>query len=95
MTVGTKKGNQTANGYEVILVMKVYDNSTNELLDSLETTVKQKYDWSISTSTAQYPEGRTLTTDLFSGTNIILYQAFKGEGIDTTFKYSMPYTINE
>ena len=36
LTVGTKKGNQTANGYEVVLVMKIYDNTTGALLNSYE-----------------------------------------------------------
>ena len=101
LTVGTKKGNQTANGHEVILVMKIYDNTTGTLLNSYEKTITQKYDFSYTKEgdanyTGQkHNPARILTTDLFSGTNIILYQAFKGAGEDTTFKYSMPYTINE
>ena len=75
--------------------MIMYDNNTGDQLYKYEKTLTQKFDWSLGASQPCENQGRTLTTDLFSGTNIILYQAFKEDLTDTTFKYSMPYTINE
>lgn len=88
--VGTKANEND----ELVVIVRLYDANTNELLVSYENVAHQYHDFSLRTADGKTDTSkvdRNMLVSDFNGTNVIVYAAYKENGDDTTIQISEPY----